>query len=207
MGRKPGADAKAVLDRVGALTGLVVLSPVLVLVALAVRISLGSPVIFRQIRPGRGGRPFELLKFRTMRPDTGGDAPRLTRFGRALRRSSLDELPELVNVLRGEMSLVGPRPLLTRYLPRYNPRQARRHEVKPGLTGWAQVNGRNSLTWEEKLELDVWYVENRSLGLDLRILGRTVWQVLRREGIGHGTSDTMPEFMGSPGGGDLGSGE
>jgi len=203
------AAVKTTLDRLGALTGLVLLLPVLLLVALVVRLSLGSPVLFRQSRPGLLGRPFELLKFRTMRSSPESDEQRLAPLGRFLRRWSLDELPELLNVLRGEMSLVGPRPLLTQYLPRYTARQARRHEVKPGLTGWAQVSGRNALAWEQKLELDVWYVDNWSFWLDLRILARTVWQVIRREGISHAGSATMPEFMGSAGGGGRpdGSGE
>jgi lipopolysaccharide/colanic/teichoic acid biosynthesis glycosyltransferase len=154
-------------------------------------------VLFRQKRPGLYGRPFELLKFRTMRLGGGTDEERLTRVGRFLRSWSLDELPELWNVLRGEMSLVGPRPLLLQYLPLYSARQARRHEMRPGLTGWAQVNGRNLLTWDEKFELDVWYVENWSFWLDLSILGRTLGLVLRREGISDGGSATMVEFTGS----------
>jgi len=193
----PGRFVKGLLDRLVALLGLVVLSPVLLTLAARVRLSLGRPVLFRQERPGLHGRPFELLKFRTMRGGDGPDESRLTPVGRFLRAWSLDELPELWNVLRGDMSLVGPRPLLMQYLPRYSPRQARRHEVKPGLTGWAQVNGRNALTWDEKFELDVWYVDNWSLWLDVCILGRTFWQVLRREGISHEGHATMTEFMGS----------
>ena len=154
------------------------------------------PILLRQTRPGSDGAPFELLKFRTMQVGESRMRIRLTGVGRFLRRWSLDELPELWNVLRGDMSLVGPRPLLMQYLGRYSPRQARRHEVRPGITGWAQVNGRNALSWEEKLELDVWYVDNWSLWLDLRILGRTLWQVIRREGISHEGSATMPEFEG-----------
>lgn len=178
--------------------------PALGAVALLVRLKLGRPVLFRQRRPGRQGRVFELVKFRTMTDarDAQGrllpDAQRLTRFGRLLRSSSLDELPEVLNVLKGEMSLVGPRPLLVQYLERYTPEQARRHEVPPGLTGWAQVNGRNALSWEEKFRLDVWYVDHRSLWLDLRILFLTVWQVLRRHGVSAPGDATMPEFMGSP---------
>ena len=169
-----------------------------------VRLNLGRPVFFRQPRPGRQGRVFELIKFRTMTQarDAQGhllpDAQRLTRFGRWLRSTSLDELPEVLNVLRGEMSLVGPRPLLVQYLDRYSPEQARRHEVLPGLTGWVQVKGRNALTWEEKFRLDVWYVDHRSLWLDLRILALTVWHVLRRHGVSAPGAATMPEFMGSP---------
>ncbi len=170
--------------------------PLLGLTAVAVRLAMGRPVFFRQMRPGLHGRPFPLLKFRTMRPGPGSDAERLTPFGRRLRRTSLDELPELFNVLRGEMSLVGPRPLLTEYLPRYTPEQARRHEVRPGITGWAQIHGRNALSWEEKFRLDVWYVDHRSLRLDLRILLATLRQVARGAGINAGEHVTMPEFRG-----------
>ena len=172
-------------------------------VSLLVWLTLGRPVLFRQQRPGRDGRIFQLLKFRTMidtRDEQGNllpDAQRLKPFGRWLRSSSLDELPELLNVLKGDMSLVGPRPLLVQYLARYTPEQARRHEVPPGLTGWAQVNGRNALSWEEKFQLDVWYVDHWSLWLDLRILVLTAWKVLRREGINAAAEVTMPEFMGS----------
>jgi lipopolysaccharide/colanic/teichoic acid biosynthesis glycosyltransferase len=185
-----------------AAVGLVVLSPVIAAVALAVRRSLGRPVLFRQERPGLYGRPFTIVKFRTMRgagPDGLGapDGERLAPMGSFLRSSSLDELPELVNVLKGDMSLVGPRPLLMRYLDRYSETQARRHEVRPGITGWAQVNGRNALTWEQKLELDVWYVDHRSLGLDLRILVRTFGHVWRREGINQPGSATVEEFQGA----------
>ncbi len=171
--------------------------------SLSVWLALGRPILFRQQRPGRHGRIFQLLKFRTMTDarDAQGklfpDAQRLTPFGRWLRSTSLDELPELVNVLKGEMSLVGPRPLLVQYLPRYTPEQARRHEVPPGLTGWAQVNGRNALSWDEKFRLDVWYVDHRSVWLDLRILALTAWKVLRRDGINAAGEATMPEFMGS----------
>ena len=176
--------------------------PLMGVIALLVRVKLGSPVFFPQERPGRGSRPFQLVKFRTMTNarDASGvllpDAERLTRFGRALRSSSLDELPELWNVLRGDMSLVGPRPLLTRYLPRYSVHHRRRHEVRPGITGLAQVSGRNAITWAEKLDLDVAYVERCSLGLDARILGRTLWSVVRREGITAEGAATMPEFTG-----------
>ena len=171
--------------------------------AVLVRATLGSPVLFKQQRPGRHGRPFWMLKFRTMKDavDAQGnalpDAERLTAVGRFLRASSLDELPELLNVLRGEMSLVGPRPLLMEYLTRYSPAQARRHDVAPGITGWAQVNGRNALDWERKFELDCWYVDNWTNLLDLEILLRTAAAVLRREGIAHGAEATMPKFMGS----------
>ncbi|MDW7710743.1 MAG: sugar transferase [Deferrisomatales bacterium] len=195
---------KRSFDLVLALPGLIAASPLLALLGILVRLRLGSPVLFIQVRPGLGGRPFRMYKFRTMTDERGRDgeflpdASRLTRFGRLLRATSLDELPELFNVVKGDMSLVGPRPLLMRYLPRYTPRQFRRHEVRPGITGWAQVNGRNALTWEEKFELDVWYVENRSIGLDVKILWRTVRQVLMREGVSAEGHATMPEFLGSP---------
>ena len=195
---------KRLFDVAVALGGLLALAPLLFVLALLVRLRLGGPVWFRQQRPGLGGRPFELIKFRTMtdRRDAAGallpDAERMTPFGAWLRSTSLDELPELWNVLRGDMSLVGPRPLLMRYLDRYTPEQARRHEVRPGLTGWAQVNGRNALTWEQKFELDVWYVDHRSFGLDLKILLRTVGSVLNRSGIAASGEATMAEFMGSP---------
>jgi sugar transferase EpsL len=180
---------KRAFDVVGSTLLLVLLSPVIGAVALVVRIRMGRPVLFRQVRPGRGGRPFTVLKFRTMteQRDANGDLlpddARLTGIGRLLRRTSLDELPELVNVLAGEMSLVGPRPLLMEYLPRYTPEQMRRHDVRPGITGWTQVNGRNALTWDDKFALDVWYVEHQSLRLDLDILGRTVRQVLTGRGV------------------------
>ena len=194
---------KRLLDLAASVTLLLALAPLLLVLLAAVRVRLGSPVLFRQPRPGLGGRPFELLKLRTMTDarDAAGallpDAARITRFGRFLRRTSLDELPELVNVLRGEMSLVGPRPLLVQYLSRYTPRQARRHEVRPGITGLAQVGGRNALSWEQKLALDVEYVERRSLRLDLHILARTVDLVLRGVGVSAHGHSTMPEFMGS----------
>ena len=198
-----GQFGKRLLDVVFALPMLVVLSPVLVVLAVAVRLTLGSPVVFRQQRPGLGGASFTLRKFRTMadlHSSTGRHLPdekRLSGLGRFLRRTSLDEMPELWNVLRGDMSLVGPRPLLTHYLDRYSPQQARRHEVRPGITGWAQVNGRNLLSWEEKFTHDVWYVDHLSLGLDLRILGRTVWQVLSGQAVSAPGHVTMPEFRGS----------
>jgi lipopolysaccharide/colanic/teichoic acid biosynthesis glycosyltransferase len=193
---------KRAVDIVVAAIGLAVAAPLLALLAALVRKCLGSPVLFRQIRPGLDARPFEILKFRTMldatdeRGEPLPDEHRLTQFGTFLRSTSLDELPELWNVLRGDMSLVGPRPLLVEYIPRYTPRQARRHEVRPGLTGWAQVNGRNAPDWDARLEMDVWYVENRSWWLDLRILARTVSAVLRREGIaaeGHVTVNRFGE--------------
>jgi len=188
------------LDVVISLTALVVLSPVLAVVALLVRARLGSPVLFRQIRPGRHEQPFEMIKFRTMREavDCDGllqsDADRLTPFGRWLRATSLDELPELWNVLKGEMSLVGPRPLLMEYLPLYTPIQAGRHKVRPGITGWAQVNGRNAISWEQRFNLDIWYIDNRSIWLDLQIIARTVLRVIQREGISAVGSATMDRF-------------
>lgn len=171
--------------------------PLLLVVAVAVRMAMGQPVFFVQDRAGLQGRPFRLVKFRTMRSGSGPDAERLTRLGWFLRSSSLDELPELWHVLWGEMSLVGPRPLLMHYLPRYSPSQARRHEVRPGITGWAQVNGRNTLSWEQKFEYDVWYVDHWSFWLDLKILWRTVWQVITRQGISAAGAATMGEFLGS----------
>jgi lipopolysaccharide/colanic/teichoic acid biosynthesis glycosyltransferase len=191
---------KRAFDLLGAAAGLIALAPVLLLIALAVRLLLGSPVLFQQIRAGRRGQPFELLKFRTMTDarDAAGellpDAERLTEFGSWLRSTSLDELPELINVLRGEMSLVGPRPLLVEYLPHYSAEQARRHDVRPGITSWANVRGRNALSWERRLTLDVWYVDHCSLALDLKILLITVVKVLRREGISPEGGPTMPRF-------------
>ncbi len=182
--------------------GLILISPVLAVIAIAVRIALGPPVLFRQRRPGLMARPFVLYKFRTMSDemDTEGnlmpDAVRLTRLGRLLRSFSLDELPELLNVIKGEMSLVGPRPLLMRYLERYSAEQARRHDVLPGITGWTQVNGRNANTWEQKFEYDVWYVDHRSVRLDAKILLITLWKVLTREGISQPGQATAEEFMG-----------
>lgn len=193
---------KRLFDLVVASAALAVLAlPLLVLYAM-VRAKLGSPILFRQIRPGLYGQPFMMVKFRTMTDERGPDgellpdAQRLTSFGRFLRASSLDELPELWNVLRGEMSLVGPRPLLMEYLPLYSPEQARRHEVRPGITGWAQVNGRNAVSWEARFRLDTWYVDHHSLWLDLRILWLTVRKVLVREGISAQGEATMPRFTG-----------
>lgn len=194
---------KRAMDLVGALAALVLLSPIVVVLCILVRSKLGSPVFFRQVRPGIKGRPFKMVKFRTMTDERGPDGAllsddqRLTALGAWLRSTSLDELPELFNVLKGDMSLVGPRPLLMDYLSLYNDRQARRHEVRPGITGWAQINGRNALSWEEKFELDVWYVDNQSLWLDIKILFKTVLQVLKRDGISHGEDATMPRFKGS----------
>ena len=195
---------RRVLEAELALFGLLLLSPILAGIALRVRREFGTPVLFSQERPGHRGRPFKLIKFRTMtnaRDSAGGlltDGQRLIPFGLWLRATSLDELPELWNVLRGDMSLVGPRPLLMQYLDRYTPEQARRHDVRPGITGWSQINGRNAISWEEKLALDVWYVDNRTLWLDLRILLMTIAKVLRREGVSAAGEATMPEFRGRP---------
>lgn len=194
---------KRLLDIIISLTALVLLSPVLLVVAVMVRIKLGSPVIFRQLRPGYREKIFPLYKFRTMtdKRDENGellpDAERLTKFGRILRSTSLDELPELWNILKGDMSLIGPRPLLVSYLPLYNERQRRRHDVKPGLTGYAQVHGRNSVSWEEKFDMDIYYVEHISFMEDLRILLKTFSTVLNREGISSQTSATMEVFTGT----------
>ncbi|MFM9109319.1 MAG: sugar transferase, partial [Prochlorococcaceae cyanobacterium] len=194
---------KGLLDRLVALVALVALAPLLLAIAALVRWHLGRPVLFRQRRAGLGGRPFVLVKFRTMTEavDASGrplaDGRRLTRLGRQLRRLSLDELPELLNILRGEMSFVGPRPLLLEYLPLYSPEQARRHQVRPGLSGWAQVNGRNSLSWDRKFALDVWYVDHQNLALDLRILWRTVVVMLRADGIHAEAEATMAPFRGT----------
>jgi len=201
----PGATSaiKRFFDIVLSLIAIIILSPIMLITALVVLLNLGSPILFRQTRAGLNGKPFAVLKFRTMLDASGADGKllpdekRLTSTGKALRESSLDELPQLFNVLVGDMSLVGPRPLPTAYLPRYSPRQSRRHEVKPGITGWAQVNGRNDLSWEEKFDLDVWYVDNWSLALDLRILFMTVGKAFKREGISAEGCATMPEFMGS----------
>jgi lipopolysaccharide/colanic/teichoic acid biosynthesis glycosyltransferase len=188
-------------DLAGASLALLLFAPLLLGIALLVRLNLGKPVLFRQQRPGQHGRPFVLVKFRTMRQANDAhalpDRERLTPFGRWLRSTSLDELPELWNVLTGDMSLVGPRPLLTEYLPLYSPEQARRHEVRPGITGWAQVHGRNALSWDERFRLDVWYVDHHSIRLDLLILLRTVHKVYAREGITPQGEATMPKFSGS----------
>lgn len=195
--------SKRLFDLILVLLGMILALPLMGIIALAILVFEGPPVIFRQPRPGYKGRIFKLYKFRTMREayDAQGnllpDAQRLTPLGRFLRATSLDELPELFNVLRGEMSLVGPRPLLVAYLERYTPEQMRRHDVLPGITGWAQVNGRNALSWEDKFRLDVWYVDHWSLWLDIKILALTVWKVLRREGINQPGQATMEEFIGS----------
>jgi sugar transferase EpsL len=194
---------KRILDLISLAALLPAVLPLILLISAAVRLTLGSPVFFTQVRPGLRGKPFFIHKFRTMNDlrDASGellpDAERLTSFGRLLRATSLDELPSLWNVLRGEMSLIGPRPFLIEYVPLYSAEQARRHEMLPGVTGWAQVNGRNALTWDDKLRLDVWYVDHVSLALDLRILAWTVWRVLRREGISAQGHATAPRFTGS----------
>lgn len=194
---------KRAFDLFFAILGLSLSLPLVLILAILVRLRLGSPILFRQVRPGLHGKPFKILKFRTMtgaRDQAGNllsDAERLTPFGRFLRSTSLDELPEIWNVLVGEMSLVGPRPLLPEYLPLYSREQARRHEVRPGITGWAQVNGRNAITWERKFALDVWYVDNQTTWLDMKILMLTVWRVLRRENISASEGVTMPPFTGT----------
>lgn len=194
---------KRSIDLIVSILGLALLSPLMVVIALAILFTTGRPVFFRQRRPGYRGRPFWLVKFRTMTDarDSGGqllsDNLRLTCLGRILRRTSFDELPELWNVAKGEMSLVGPRPLLMEYMGRYTAEQARRHEVKPGITGWAQINGRNALTWEQKFACDLWYVDHRTVWLDLNILLSTLWQVSHRDGISFAGHATMPRFMGS----------
>ena len=187
---------KRVFDIVMVLMTVALWGPLMLVIALGTAVAMGRPVFFVQERPGLRGRPFKLIKFRTMREGFGPDYERLTQTGKVLRTTSLDELPEMLNVLRGEMSLVGPRPLLMRYLPRYTPEQARRHEVRPGITGWAQVNGRNALSWEQKFAYDVWYVDHRSVWLDLKILWLTVWQVFARRGICAAGEATMGEFTG-----------
>lgn len=196
---------KRLIDMVVATLGLLLLTPVLAAVAVAIWLSMGPPVLFRQVRPGWRSRPFVLVKFRTMRDAIGPDGTplpdgeRLTRLGDFLRKSSLDELPQLWNVLKGDISLVGPRPLLMEYLPRYTPEQARRHEVRPGITGWAQINGRNAISWEDKFSYDVWYVDHWSLWLDLKILMWTLIKVVRQTGINQAGHATMQEFAGSAG--------
>jgi lipopolysaccharide/colanic/teichoic acid biosynthesis glycosyltransferase len=195
---------KRAFDILVAFLAIVILSPLILCIAVAVRIVLGKPVLFTQVRPGRWGRPFTVIKFRTMhnacdhKGEALPDAQRVTKFGMFLRSSSLDELPELWNVLTGEMSLVGPRPLLMEYLPLYSPQEARRHDVRPGMTGWAQINGRNAITWSEKFNLDVWYVDNQSFLLDLKILILTIVKVFRRDGISAADNVTMPKFGSGP---------
>ena len=194
---------KRIIDIIGALVGLIVSSPIMLIVSLIIYLTMGRPVFFKQLRPGMNGKPFVIYKFRTMldlRDKDGNllpDEKRITAIGRFLRSTTLDELPEFWNVLKGDMSLVGPRPLLMEYLPRYTPEQARRHNVKPGMTGWAQVNGRNAITWEEKFKLDVWYVDNWNIPLDLKIIFLTILKVFKREGVSAEGYATMPEFVGS----------
>ncbi|MHA7879524.1 MAG: sugar transferase [Saccharospirillum sp.] len=194
---------KRLFDIIGSIIGLLLLSPFIAVVAIKIRRNLGSPILFRQVRPGKDGKAFEMIKFRTMLDsiDSDGnplpDSERMIPFGAFLRSTSLDELPELWNVLKGDMSLVGPRPLLMEYLPLYSKEQYRRHEVRPGVTGWAQVNGRNAISWEEKFRLDIWYVDNRSFWLDLKIIFLTVKKVLVRDGISADDHTTMPVFKGS----------
>jgi sugar transferase EpsL len=195
--------SKRLFDLLLTIPGLILLSPLLGIVALILLINQGRPVLFRQPRGGLNGRVFYIYKFRTMRDAYDGegrllpDEYRISKLGRTMRAISLDELPELINVVRGEMSIVGPRPLMARYLERYSPEQMRRHEVNPGITGWAQINGRNLLTWEDRFNLDIWYVDHWSLALDVRILALTAWKVIRREGISEPGQATMTEFMGS----------
>ncbi len=194
---------KRIFDIVASTIGLIILSPVIAFTAWRIRKRLGSPVLFRQVRPGLGGKPFEMIKFRTMRDAVNldgtplPDAERMTPYGAFLRATSLDELPELMNVLKGDMSLVGPRPLLMEYLPLYSPEQFRRHEVRPGVTGWAQINGRNELSWDDKFKLDVWYVNNRSFWLDIKIIFLTVKKVVVRDGISAAGEVTMSKFTGN----------
>lgn len=194
---------KRVFDFVVSVVALVFLLPVMLAIAVAILLTMGRPVLFRQIRPGLNARAFQMLKFRTMTSDTDADGTpladgaRITAFGHFLRQTSMDELPELWNVAKGDMSLVGPRPLLMEYVPLYSPRQHRRHETRPGITGWAQVNGRNMLSWDEKFEMDIWYVENRSMLMDLRIMIITIFKVLKRDDISAAGDATMPKFTGN----------
>jgi lipopolysaccharide/colanic/teichoic acid biosynthesis glycosyltransferase len=203
VSRKLQRSLKCIADRGVAVIALAMLSPVLLAVAIAIYIRMGSPVLFAQPRPGKNGRIFTFYKFRTMTSDRDcegnllPDEQRLTAFGQFLRQTSLDELPQLWNVLKGDMSIVGPRPLMVEYLTRYSPEQARRHDVKPGITGWAQINGRNTITWEEKFKLDVWYVKHWNLWIDWQILLQTVWKVLQKEGISQANHVTVEDFMGS----------
>ena len=197
---------KRIIDILGAFTALILFSPIMAYTAWKVSKTMGSPVLFQQTRPGKNGKPFEMIKFRTMQDANGPDgkplpdAERITPFGDFMRRTSLDELPEFWNVLKGDMSLVGPRPLLMQYLPLYSKEQYRRHEVRPGITGWAQVNGRNAISWEEKFKLDVWYVDNQSFWLDIKILFLTVKKVVFKENISADNHATMPFFSGTESG-------
>ena len=195
---------KRLFDVIGSIVGLILFSPIMVVLYFLILRNMGNPAFFRQARPGKDGKPFELIKFRSMKDavDKDGnqlsDAERISSLGAKLRSSSADELPEFWSVLKGEMSLVGPRPLLMEYLPLYSTEQARRHDVRPGITGWAQINGRNALTWEEKFALDIWYVDNQSLWLDIKIIFMTIKKVLMRDGIAAEGEATMPKFQGSP---------
>ena len=203
MGRTFQLFVKRTIDLFAGIAGLVILSPVLAILAIIIRAKLGSPILFRQQRPGLGGRGFVIYKFKTMTDqyDAAGrllpDEQRLPTLGRFLRSTSLDELPELINVLKGDMSIVGPRPLMMKYLDRYTPEQARRHEVKPGITGWAQINGRNAISWEDKFKLDVWYVENWNIWLDIKIILKSIWMVTTRQGVTQQDRATVDEFMGT----------
>ena len=194
---------KRLFDFVTAAIGLIMLSPLLLIITITAYIKIGTPVLFKQWRPGLYGKTFQIYKYRTMMDKKNNkgnllpDEKRLIPFGQFLRRTSLDELPELINVLKGQMSIVGPRPLLVQYLDRYNTKQARRHEVKPGITGWSQVNGRNAISWEDKFKLDVWYVDNWSVWLDIKIVFLTIWKIFRREGISQEGHATMEEFRGT----------
>ncbi|MEG4441361.1 sugar transferase [Microcoleus sp. AT9_B5] len=201
--KKASQLVKWVLDRLCAAIALLVFFPAILIVAIAIYIRMGSPIVFTQPRPGKNGEVFRFYKFRTMTSDCDADGnllsdeQRLTAIGQFLRKTSLDELPQLWNVLKGDMSFVGPRPLMVEYLQRYSPEQARRHDVMPGITGWAQINGRNTISWQEKFNLDVWYVDNWSLWLDLKILFLTVWKVFKREGISQANHATVEDFMGN----------
>lgn len=201
---KPNFFLKRVFDILFSLIALIILSPVFVLVIILLSLTQGFPILFSQTRPGKNGNPFNLFKFRTMKEsrDSSGmllaDEMRITRLGNFLRKASLDELPELFNVLKGEMSIVGPRPLLMQYLERYSETQARRNEMLPGITGWAQINGRNAISWEEKFRLDVWYIDHWTFWLDIRIILLTIWKVIKGEGVSQPGMATMEEFMGSP---------
>jgi len=203
MGRTFQLFVKRTIDLFAGIAGLVILSPVLAILAIIIRAKLGSPILFRQQRPGLGGRGFVIYKFKTMTDqyDAAGrllpDEQRLPTLGRFLRSTSLDELPELINVLKGDMSIVGPRPLMMKYLDRYTPEQARRHEVKPGITGWAQINGRNAISWEDKFKLDVWYVDNWNIWLDIKIILKSIWMVTTRQGVTQQDRATVDEFMGT----------
>ena len=195
---------KRLFDVIGASAGLIIFSPLMLCIALRIRREMGSPVLFIQDRPGKGGKVFRMIKFRSMRDERNlaghplPDSDRMTSFGKKLRSSSADELPELWNVLKGDMSLVGPRPLLVEYLPLYTSDQARRHEVRPGVTGWAQINGRNAISWEEKFALDIWYVDNQSLWLDIKIIWLTILKVIKRDGILAAGETAMPKFSSNP---------